>query len=134
LAEDGSCYVSVIGRNRLHPEVIDRIKEVQKAEIERRIRLYRNGLALPDLTDRTVILVDDGIATGATFVPLISLCKKANAKQVVVAVPVSPASGLDMLKEADAIRVLAQPFPFYAVGQFYENFDNLTDLDVLGFL
>jgi putative phosphoribosyl transferase len=134
VAEDGTCYISAVGRNRLNPEIIDRIKEVEIAEIERRIRLYRNGERIPDLTGRTVILVDDGISTGATFVPLITMCKKANASQVIVAAPVSPSSNLDLLKEADAIRVLAQPYPFYAVGQFYESFQSLTDLDVLSFL
>jgi len=134
MAEDGSVYITPFGKLNLNEKAIEEVVARQWKEIERRTGEYRQGQGLPSFKNRTVIIVDDGIATGATFVPTINLCKKKGAAKVVVAAPVSPSSSLDLLKEADEIRVIEQPDPFYAVGQFYEDFAEVSDQEVLDFL
>lgn len=134
IAEDGSIHVSGVGRKRLNQEMIDRVVEQQESEIRRRIRQYRRDKPLPEIRDRRVVIIDDGIATGSTFEPVISMCKKNGAKEVIAAAPVGPSENVELLKEADSIIVLETPEPFYAVGQFYEDFTNLTDEQVMKFL
>jgi putative phosphoribosyl transferase len=130
VAEDGSNYVSQLGF-RLDHKTISVIISIQLDEIKRRVKQYRNNEPLPDMTNRIVIIVDDGIATGATIVPALKLCKDRNAKSVIVAVPVSGMQPVPELEElADKIIVLERPDFFYAVGQVYEEFNQLTDKEV----
>jgi putative phosphoribosyl transferase len=130
VAEDGSNYISKLG-TRLDAKTISVIISIQLDEIKRRVRQYRNNESLPDMTNRVVILTDDGIATGATMVPAIKLCKERKAKSVIVAVPVSGLQPVPELEElADKVIVLERPEFFYAVGQVYEKFDQLTDKEV----
>ncbi len=110
-----------------------RIEEL-KEEIHRRVIMYRGGKPLPEIKDRTVIIVDDGIATGVTFVPAIRLCAKMKAAKVVIAAPVS-GKDLNMdLHEADEHHILYQPEQFYGVGLAYKSFPQLTDEEVLALL
>lgn len=134
LAEEGFVYVSEMGKKKLNKEIIERVIEEKKIEVKRRVNQYRNGKNLPDMTGKTVIITDDGIATGATLVPVIDLCKSKGADKVVVAAPVAPSSTLALLSGADDIVVLVTPEPFYAVGQFYDDFHNMTDEEVFVFL
>lgn len=134
IAEDGSIYLSPLGKAKVNPEVIDRVVQQKEIEIKRRIDVYRNGNPLPPLEGKVVIIVDDGIATGSTIVPIIDMCRKKGAKKIVVAAPVSPSTTLEILDKADELKILEQPYPFYAVGQFYQSFNNLEDDDVLRFL
>jgi putative phosphoribosyl transferase len=127
IAEDHTAYVSPQGKNALAPDVIKKIIEKQAAEVDRRVQHYRNGKPLPDLKGRTVILVDDGIATGVTLVPVIRLCRKKEAARIVIAVPVSGSRFDINLQEADKIEVLVQPREFHAVGQVYETFGDFPD-------
>ncbi|MFA6085524.1 phosphoribosyltransferase [Mucilaginibacter sp.] len=127
IAEDHIVYVSPHGENALAPGVIENIIEKQAIEINRRVQKYRHGKALPDLKGRTVILVDDGIATGVTLVPVVRLCRKREAALIVIAVPVSGLQFDAHLQEADKIEVLVQPRDFYAVGQAYETFGDFPD-------
>jgi putative phosphoribosyl transferase len=130
VAEDGSNYVSQLGF-RLDHKTISVIISIQLDEIKRRVKQYRNNEPLPDMTNRIVIIVDDGIATGATIVPALKLCRDRNAKSVIVAVPVSGMQPVPELEElADKIIVLERPDFFYAVGQVYEEFNQLTDKEV----
>lgn len=130
VAEEHIVYVSPMGKERLTPEVINQIIEDQVQEINRRIEVYRQGKPLPDMKGRTVILVDDGIATGVTLVPVVMLCRKKEAGKIIIAAPVSGTRYDKHLDEADAIEVLVQPHSFYAVGQVYERFGDMTDKEM----
>lgn len=131
IAEEYSVYVSPVGKELLSPKAINQIIEEQMEEVEQRVKKYRHGKPLPDLTGRTVILVDDGIATGVTLVPVIKLCKKKGAGKVIVASPVSGTKYDENLNEADEVEVLVQPANFYAVGQVYETFGDFADEDLM---
>ena len=134
VAEEHSVYISPMGMERLSPPIINQIIEEQVQEINRRVELYRAGKPLPDILDRIVIIVDDGIATGVTLVPVLKLCRKKKASQVIIAAPVSGTRYDKNLNEADAIEILQQPEQFYAVGQVYETFGDFTDSQLLNLL
>ena len=135
LAEDGSVYLNPDVRGELVQETIDELVQKEQEEIERRITILRNGEPLPPLKDRVVILVDDGIATGATLYAAIALCKKAGTARIVVAAPVSGRDKKrELLKEVNEVVVLETPSFFHAVSQAYESFYNLTDEEAKGFL
>lgn len=107
----------------------------QKLEIDRRIRRYREGRALPSLKGQTVILVDDGIATGATFFASLGALLKAETARVVAAVPVAPPRVLAELKSlVDEIVVLHTSEWFFGIGQFYEQFLQVEDDEVVACL
>jgi predicted phosphoribosyltransferase len=86
------------------------------------------------MTNRIVIIVDDGIATGSTIVPAIKLCKIRKAARVIVAAPVSDGYVPDINTLADEIVIAEQPEHFYAVGQVYEDFHHLSDEEVISVL
>jgi putative phosphoribosyl transferase len=130
IAEDNIVYITPHGMTALKPEEINRIIVLQKREVQRRILAYRHGNPLPAMKGRKVILVDDGIATGATLVPVIRLCRQKEVDRVVIAAPVSGTSFDMHLHEADDIEVLLQPKDFYAVGQAYETFGDFPDAQV----
>lgn len=130
VAEDGSVYVAEERANMLDRLSIADIVDRQLTEIKRRVEEYRGGKPVPRMEDRTVILIDDGIATGVTLVPLLELCRKQHAAKVVIAVPVSGTRFDEKLETADEIEVLFQPEPFFAVGQAYRNFDDFSDKEL----
>ncbi len=133
ISEEGNVFVPE-GKVPLTPDAIDAIIEKQEAEIRRRVNLYRNGRPLPSLENRTVILVDDGIATGVTLVPAIRLCRNKGAAKIVVAAPVAGPYFNDHVREADEIRIVTQPDDFYGVSQAYIDFSQLTDDRVLALI
>jgi putative phosphoribosyl transferase len=107
----------------------------QLAEIERRRALYRPGRAPLPLTGRSVIVIDDGIATGATMKAVLQALRQSGPKRVVLGVPVAPADSLRELSTlADETVSLMTPEPFYAVGAFYRDFDQTTDEEVIDLL
>ncbi|HEY1007173.1 MAG TPA: phosphoribosyltransferase family protein [Sphingobacteriaceae bacterium] len=134
ISEEHTVYVSPEGRHLLSSEALQEVIELQMEEVSRRVRKYRQGAPLPEMTGRTVILVDDGIATGVTLVPALWLCRKKDAAQVVIAAPVSGMTYDQNLRQADRIEVLFQPSPFYAVGQVYDVFGDLHDEEMLALL
>ena len=104
-------------------------------EIRRRVRLYREGRPLPAVEGRTVILVDDGVATGHTIRVAAIALRRLNPKLVVIAVPVAPPEAIPRLQEvADDVVCLATPEPFLAVGRFYDRFDQVSDAQVVEIL
>jgi putative phosphoribosyl transferase len=112
--------------------MVQRIVEEQKAEIERRIRVLRGGGPLPPIEDRTVILVDDGIAMGSTMQASIELCKHQNAGRIVVGVPVAGQRVRDKVaKRVDEVVVLETPVFFRAVAQVYRDWYDVSDDQVL---
>jgi predicted phosphoribosyltransferase len=105
------------------------------AEIERRRALYRRGRAPLDTAGRTVVVVDDGIATGGTMKAVLKALRESGPKKLVLAVPVAPADSISELSSfADDVVVLATPEPFYAVGAYYLDFAQTTDEEVVDLL
>lgn len=111
---------------------IDRISMSVLSEVRRREKAYRGDKPLPDLKNKTVIVVDDGLASGYTMIAAVRAIKKSSPKTVIVAVPCSPASSVEILKkEADEVICLfEQPYGSFAVASYYEDFPDLTDDEV----
>ncbi len=109
--------------------------QVQQKEVARRVALYRQGRPFPPLKDRTVILVDDGLATGATFFASVATARQGHPRRVIGAVPVGPHSTVEQARAlVDQLVVLRTPDPFYAVGNFYRDFEQVEDREVLQYL
>lgn len=107
----------------------------EQAELERRNSRYRQGMPPPDIQGKTIILVDDGLATGATMRAAIASLRHAGAARIIVAVPVAAGSASEKIrKEADKLVCLYTPEPFYGVGQWYDDFSQTTDEEVLALL
>ncbi|MGB5159410.1 phosphoribosyltransferase [Desulfobacterium sp. N47] len=114
---------------------LDREIAFQGKEIERRIRLYRGDRPAEVLSGKTVIVVDDGIATGYTFRAALEGLRTSNPKKLVAAAPVSAQDSFEMLKAfADEIVCLSIPAYFSAVGAWYKNFDQIDDEEVIEIL
>lgn len=104
----------------------------EQAEIVRRQALYRGGRPLPALAGRTVMLVDDGLATGATFLAAVHAVKGMNSGRLIAAIPVGPLATIrEMEGLVDELAVLMTPEPFYAVGNHFEDFAQVEDGEVL---
>jgi putative phosphoribosyl transferase len=107
----------------------------QEEEISRRSAAYRSDRPPVDLEDRIAVVVDDGVATGGTAAAALRWARSRGASKVILAVPVAPAEAIRRLAaEADEVRVLATPEQFYAVGQWYANFPQISDEAVVGLL
>lgn len=137
LLPDGTYFINERIANMLNTSqvYIDNQVKMQKKEIERRLIEFRGDKEYGNrLNGRIVILVDDGIATGSTIIAAARWIKeKHNCKRLIIAVPVAPATNdtIDKLDEiADKIIILSIVREFYAVGQFYENFDQVEDKEV----
>lgn len=135
IAEDGSVYINQMAAAYVSEYEIERIIAEQSKEIQRRIQTLRNGNPLPQIKDRTVILVDDGIAMGSTMHTAVTLCKKREAKKIIVAVPVASARAIEKFSQmADEVIVLESPYDFHAVAQVYENWYDVSDEEVMDLL
>jgi len=112
-------------------EAIEAVTARETAELERREQTYRQGRPAPELRDRTVILVDDGLATGATMRAAVKALRERGTARIVVAVPVGPADTCHELQQlTDETICLTMPAFFQAVGQYYEDFSQTSDDDV----
>ena len=109
---------------------IEREIAVELKEIERRLNKFRGGKEY-DLVDRTVILVDDGIATGATMFAAIEWVKNQKPKRLIVAIPIGPSDTIERLSKVAEVVVLDTPVFFSAVGEFYEVFEQVEDYRVM---
>jgi putative phosphoribosyl transferase len=116
---------------RISPSDIEFVTDREAKEMKRRECAYRGRRPALDVEGRTVILVDDGIATGFGMRAAVQALREMNPTQIVVAVPVAPASACDHLRgEVDDLICLATPDPFYGVGQFYCDFSQVSDQEV----
>jgi putative phosphoribosyl transferase len=137
VAEDGTTIldnnlIKYLGVSR---EYIKEESERQKQEIGRRLKLYRQDTSYPDLKGLDVIVVDDGIATGSTMKAALASVKNRGAASVTVAVPVGSPSTIEELNEmADRVVCLYTPEYFQAIGEFYTDFSQTSDEEVIGLL
>jgi putative phosphoribosyl transferase len=121
----------VVQRYRVSPEIIEQVTAAEVEELKRRERRYRGDRPFPDVTGKTVMLVDDGLATGASMRVAVEALRLERPARVVVAVPVSAPETCDAFRDiADDIVCAITPEPFYAVGQWYDDFSQTTDEEV----
>ena len=121
----------VVNSLRIPDEVIDAVSAQEFAELQRREKAYRDDLPSPDVEGKTVILVDDGIATGSTMLASIAALRQLNVARILVATPVVPASAYyEIRRVADEVVAVMMPEDFYAVGQWYEDFSQTSDDEV----
>ena len=121
----------VLAAAAISEQTIERVTEEQQKELARRERLYRGDRPSPELRGRTVVLVDDGLATGATVRAAVAALRQHEPARVVVAVPTgAPSSCARLADEVDELLCERTPDPFYAVGLWYEDFSEVTDDDV----
>ncbi len=133
---DGSTYLNdyVVKALNVNQQYIKEEIEQQVKEIERRLQVFR-GSKTYALTDKIIVLVDDGIATGATTMAAVNWIKNQKPKMIVLATPVAPGEIVNMLKQiVDELIVLMMPLEFGAVGEFYEDFSQVEDEMVLEIL
>jgi len=118
----------VVAQLNLAPEVIDRVAERERRELRRRQRLYRRGQPPREIAGKVVILVDDGLATGATMRAATQAVRQHGPKEIVVAVPTAePSACAEVRGIVDRVVCLATPTPFLSVGAFYGDFGQVTD-------
>jgi len=117
------------------PQYLEQEIVAQEGEIERRMAAYRAGRPPVNVAGKVAVVVDDGVATGGTAVAAVRWARAQGASTVVLAVPVAPGAALGRLrKEADDVVVLAAPEPFFAVGEWYRRFDQVSDEEVVAAL
>jgi putative phosphoribosyl transferase len=121
----------VVSYLRIPGEIIDAVAADELRELERRERLYRGNRPAPDVEGKTVILVDDGLATGSTMRAAAAALRQQQPARIVVAVPVSAVQTCDEYRMGvDEIVCAVTPEPFHAVGLWYEDFSQTTDEEV----
>lgn len=137
VAETGARYLNqeAISSFDLSRHELERLIHAQEIEIARRKDLYRQGRPLPQLTGRTVFLVDDGIATGSTFLASALAIRSLQPRHLVGVIPVGPPSTMrEVQAHVNELIVLMTPDPFYAVGDFFVDFTQVEDRDVVEYL
>jgi len=134
IAEDGVVYLDqhLLDYFEVSKSTLSLIRKREEVELERRKLLYRGGKPLPLLTNRTVILVDDGLATGVTARAAILSLRKHHPKKIIFAAPVcSKETAVDIRPMIDAIICLELPENLDAIGRYYEDFRQMTDEEVI---
>ena len=122
----------LISRINIPQGYLERMEQIKLKEIREREKIYRRGAEKIDVAGKTAIIVDDGIATGASVMVVIEAVKDEKPAKIIVAVPVIAADTMRELRKAvDKVVVLSAPEEFYAVGEFYEDFSQTTDEEVL---
>lgn len=121
----------VVRALEIEDDVIERIAEEEAWELRRREQLYRRDRTPLDVRGKTVIVVDDGLATGSTMRAAVSALRQQEPAQIVVAVPVAPPSTCaDLAESVDAVVCVQTPELFHAIGLWYENFSQTSDREV----
>lgn len=115
-----------ISQDYIEKEVLE-----ETNEIKRRMKEYRGTDTFPEVKDKTAIIIDDGIATGFTILAVVKAVKKQGAKKIILAIPVGPRETIEDFKElVDEVVCLYIPEQFYAVGSYYMNFEQVTEVEV----
>jgi putative phosphoribosyl transferase len=121
----------VIQAMNIPDEVIEAVGAREHLELKRRELAYRGHASAPEIRGKTIILVDDGIATGSTMLAAVAALQQAEPARIVVASPTAPASSCDDLEgDVNEVVVISMPDPFYSVGQAYEVFAQTSDEEV----
>jgi putative phosphoribosyl transferase len=137
VASDGTVVLDrrLIEQLGVSDPYVEEEKERQTREIGRRIAAYHGVRSVQELSGRTIILVDDGVATGATVSASLRALRQHAPERLILAVPVGPADSIRMLaREADQVVCLHEPDIFWAVGAFYASFDQTSDAEVVKLL
>jgi putative phosphoribosyl transferase len=137
LAENGVTVMNerIVEEYNISQSQIDSVVRKETEELKRRLRVYREDQQLPDLRDKIVILVDDGIATGSTAQAAVKALRHLSPKKLILAAPVAAEDALEMLSPlVDETCCLSSPAVFFGIGQFYEDFSQTTDEQVLTLL
>ena len=137
VASDGTVWRNeqAIRGTRADEEYFDRERDREAENARQKAETYRDGGGPPDLTGKTVVVVDDGVATGSTVRACLLMLEGTEAERVVLAVPVGPPDTIDELRElADEVVCLETPRSFMGVGQFYARFDQVSDEEAMAYL
>lgn len=125
----------IINAVGLNQTMIDLVMKQESRELQRREEQYRGDRPAPDLQDRTVILIDDGLATGASMLAAVQGVRAQNPGQIVVAVPAAAPQAIDLLHpNVDDVVYIIAPDPFEGVGKWYDDFSQTTDEEVKSLL
>jgi putative phosphoribosyl transferase len=125
----------LIHETGVRDEQLDPVIDREAAELERRVRRYRGDRPATSVADRTVVVVDDGLATGFTAWAAVEVLRRHGAARIVLAVPVAPVATVERLRaHVDELVCLETPETFWAIGQFYDDFDQVTDEEVTALL
>jgi predicted phosphoribosyltransferase len=133
ITEDGTVILEkqIVNSLNVSNDYIRMESQRQKSEIERRLRAYKGEEEIADLTGYHIILVDDGIATGSTMKAAVASVRKRGAKSIILSIPVASSRALNILeREVDEIVCLYTPQIFFAIGQFYQEFEQTSDEEV----
>jgi len=137
VAGDGSYWLNdeFVDRLRVDDDYIESEREREAEVARQKVADYRGGEPLPDVAGKRVVLVDDGIATGATAIACLRQLQASDAEAVLLAVPVAPASArAELGDEADRVVIVDEPRPFQAVGRHYREFGQVTDAEAIDLL
>ncbi|MDQ3718064.1 MAG: phosphoribosyltransferase [Thermoproteota archaeon] len=130
VTEDGTSYINryIVNALRIPQHYIESERERQAAEIRRRSATYRKPSLAYNIADKNIIIVDDGIATGATVIASARWARKHRPSTLTIAVPVAPSQSVEVLeRESDSVTALYMPHDFGSVGEFYEEFGPVSD-------
>lgn len=137
VGSDGTTWLDedTIDRAGVDEAYVEREREREARAAREKTRRYRDEEGAPDLRGQVVVLVDDGAATGSTAIAAARLARARGAERVVIAVPVAPPNTVrDLEAEAEEVVCLSTPDSFRAVGQFYDQFDQVTDEEAIEYL
>jgi putative phosphoribosyl transferase len=137
VGEDGVQVINheIVRAARVTPAELAEVQARERAEVTRRARRYRRGRARIPLDGRVALIVDDGIATGSTARAACQIARALGAARVVLAVPVAPPGWEDRIgQDADEMISVTTPSPFYGIGQFYADFSQTSDAEVVACL
>lgn len=137
VAFDGTIVFNeeIVQQLQIPKQHIERVIQTETQELHRRNQLYRQHRPLPALTNKSIVLIDDGLATGASMRVAIRALRQLKVADITVAVPVGPSDVCASLNhEANKVICLWQPEPFYGVGLWYEDFTQLSDQEVIRLL
>ena len=136
IAEDGVRLLDrgLIERADVTPAQLDRVERAERANLDSRVALFRSGRPRVDLDGRTAIIVDDGIATGATASAACTVARGRGAARVIVAAPVGGLDAAQRVHGADEVICLTQPPGFHAVGAYYRDFGQTPEREVVALL